>query len=93
MGWTNLSFMRLETYITMNKPELEEVLTLCFSGALDVTETFDKLEHLIDVSKELKKIKKALEKVEIGCAERQEKGWMVDGFVPKSLGKYIEGLK
>lgn len=77
----------------MTKPELQKHLMKCFYGDIDEKETFKQLEHLVDVSDELDKIKKALEKVEFGCIDKQDGGWIVDGFVPDALGKYINGLK
>lgn len=77
----------------MTKPELQKLLMKCFYGDIDEKEAFKQLEHLIDVGDELDKIKKALEKVEFGCINKQDGGWIVDGFVPEALGKYINGLK
>ena len=77
----------------MTQQDLQKILMKCFYGDIDEKETFKQLEHLVDVSDELDKIKKALEKVEFGCIDKQDGGWIVDGFVPDALGKYINGLK
>jgi len=77
----------------MTQQDLQKILIKCFYGDIDEKETFKQLEHLVDVSDELDKIKKALEKVEFGCIDKQDGGWIVDGFVPDALGKYINGLK
>lgn len=77
----------------MTKPQFQKLLIKCFYGDIDDKEAFNQLEHLVDDSDELDKIKKALQKVEFGCVDKQDGGWIVDGFVPEALGKYINSLK
>lgn len=77
----------------MAKPDLQKLLMKCFYGDIEHEEVFKKLEYLIDESRELGKIKKALKEVEFGCIDKQEKGWTVDGFVPNVLGEYVSDLK
>jgi len=77
----------------MTKPQLQELLMKCFYGDIDENEAFKQLEHLIDANIELEKLKKALKKVEFGCIDMQDGGWVVDGFVPEGLAGYVEGLE
>ena len=50
MGWTNLSFMRLETYITMNKSSRPAKCAVCQSQLFYSDEEGHEPEVMVEVS-------------------------------------------
>lgn len=60
---------------------------------LGVDTLFELVAELNKKNEELETLKNALKKIEFDYIDRQENGWLIQGFAPDILAKHIDALQ